>query len=419
MRLLFTALCWTTSVTFMSACGSEGIVTPSDTSSVLPVTLVLPAHTIVVGGGEHACVLRPSGSTSCWGTGQAVGGGTGREFALPHMMSAPPFAAITAGASHTCALTTSGEAYCWGVNRTGALGDGSQQNRTEPARVKTPLRFTTLEAAGSTNCGIASDDRIYCWGDNGLGALGDPSIATDSFVSIPHPVVGQVKLRTLSGGAHVCGLDVQGVVYCWGHGTGVVVNDRFPSDLLSHITPNGAPAASACTSWFFFRDVCKVPTPVQGTMSLVQLTVGGGQDCGLTAGREVVCWGDNAYGAVGATDSTAFRAPHPVRGLDGPTSFVTAATFTTCALGANGAAQCWGNNFLGYLGTGTAGGPIPWPVAVTGGHRFQSLEAGPSDICGVEAITQDVWCWGSNLSGVLALPASIYSSATPVRIPLP
>jgi alpha-tubulin suppressor-like RCC1 family protein len=42
---------------------------------------------------------------------------------------------IAIGSAHGCARSTDGTVKCWGENSYGALGDGTNQSRSTPARV--------------------------------------------------------------------------------------------------------------------------------------------------------------------------------------------------------------------------------------------------------------------------------------------
>jgi alpha-tubulin suppressor-like RCC1 family protein len=98
----------------------------------------------------------------------------------------------------------------------------------------------------------------------------------------------------------------------------------------------------------------------------------------------------------------------PVYG--GPTFKAVATGFwTSCGLTTDGAAYCWGHNFFGELGIGTARGPCFWvdpftgepsdicstiPMPVAGGLSFSSLTAGFLHTCGL-ATTGAAYCWGA------------------------
>lgn len=73
----------------------------------------------------------------------------------------------------TCGVTTTNRAYCWGDNFTGALGDGTEIDRTTPTAVVGGLRFSGVSPGmGSHTCGVATTGKAYCWGHNAYGQLG-------------------------------------------------------------------------------------------------------------------------------------------------------------------------------------------------------------------------------------------------------
>ncbi|HJQ18785.1 MAG TPA: hypothetical protein VJ867_00460 [Gemmatimonadaceae bacterium] len=86
----------------------------------------------------------------------------------------------------------------------------------------------------------------------------------------------------------------------------------------------------------------------------------------------------------------------------------------TCALTSDGTAYCWGSNESGQLGVpaGTSrcmrgDRPIPCesrPVAVSGGLKFRKITAGALHTCAITT-TARVYCWGDNLFGQLGDPA--------------
>jgi alpha-tubulin suppressor-like RCC1 family protein len=107
----------------------------------------------------------------------------------------------------------------------------------------------------------------------------------------------------------------------------------------------------------------------------------------------------------------------------GPGSGVFAGSDFTCALSA-GRAYCWGDNAAGEIGTGEIGpgdggpSPVPAPAAVVTGSAFSSLTAGYAHVCGLEAVTGRVLCWGSSGNGQLGL-GDTNAQPTPQPVPLP
>ena len=99
-------------------------------------------------------------------------------------------------------------------------------------------------------------------------------------------------------------------------------------------------------------------------------------------------------------------------------NLVAAGQYHSCALAADGAAYCWGNNLSGQLGNGTRSGSAV-PVAVAGGHAFAQIVAGNAHSCALEA-DGTAWCWGSTLAGALgdgSRPVSPpFSQPTPVAV---
>ena len=85
--------------------------------------------------------------------------------------------------------------------------------------------------------------------------------------------------------------------------------------------------------------------------------------------------------------------------VDGARRYVsiTAGFQHTCALDADHAAWCWGNNLGGAIGDGTLIDRVS-PVPVAGNLRYQQLSAGGVATCGI-ATDGALACWGSNPYG--------------------
>ena len=184
-----------------------------------------------------------------------------------------------------------------------------------------------------------------------------------------------------------CGLTPAGAAYCWGTSPGQL----------------GA-------------DSSLVPVAVTGGLTFSAVSVGSDHTCGVTTAGAAYCWGANWSGQLGDGSTTYSSVPVAVTG--GLTfSAVTVGDdggyggrSHTCGLTASGAAYCWGFNFNGQLGIGTATGPeacgsSSWPscstvpVPVTGGLRFVALESRGERTCG---LTTDgaAYCWGFGWPGL-------------------
>ena len=120
---------------------------PADATRVDGLTDV-----VEVSIGQHStCVLHRDGGVSCWGRNRAgeVGDGTtsarhrpervaGVSDAVAVNLSIGSFGRVESGhnGAHACAVRADGSALCWGGNEAGQLGDGTNQNRLVPTRVK-------------------------------------------------------------------------------------------------------------------------------------------------------------------------------------------------------------------------------------------------------------------------------------------
>jgi alpha-tubulin suppressor-like RCC1 family protein len=193
--------------------------------------------------------------------------------------------------------------------------------------------------------------------------------------------VNFILFASLSGGGlHTCGVSIQGVGYCWGHGT---VGELG----------NGGTASSA------------VPVIVSGGLSFDSISAGSapstgeGFTCGITKGGAAYCWGYNSNGQLGNNSTANSSAPVAVAG--GHTFLaVSSGQLHACGITIAGDAYCWGANNYGQLGNADlTGADSHVPVLVAGGLSFSSISVGADHSCGVSA--NGLYCWGRNVEGEL------------------
>ena len=196
------------------------------------------------------------------------------------------------------------------------------------------------------------------------------------------PAQGSIAFTALAAGdTHTCGLSTGGTVHCWGLDTNGQLGDG------TNVGYRTAPVA------------------VSDGMTFTALAAGKGHTCALAAGGGAYCWGSNGYGQVGdgagGNGVTLADRTGPV-GVSGGITFTAlmAGDFHTCGLAKGGRAYCWGANWAGQLGDGTAGTDRTSPVAVSGGRTFTALAAGGGHTCGL-ARGGTAYCWGYNGYGQL------------------
>ncbi len=143
-----------------------------------------------------------------------------------------------------------------------------------------------------------------------------------------------------------------------------------------------------------------------------QLSLGIGHSCARTATNDVLCWGENEVGQLGDGTIAARPKPGPVLGLGGDVAQIALGGHHSCALLADGGAQCWGWNRYGQLGNGRQNPPaVPEPVPLDvvvalAGARLTGIDeiaAGGVHTCALMA-TGGVKCWGWNAYGQVGAP---------------
>ena len=364
---------------------------------------------LTASGWEHSCALDVQGQAYCWGSNQHGGLGDGTQsgrLAPVRVGGGLRFTEITAGYAFNCARDAAGAAFCWGRGRYGQLGegagteqlpDGSLPDRNKPVPVTGGHRFTQVTTGWGHACGLDEQGVAYCWGNNGSGQIGDgtqtPGEEETGFVTpVPTPVriPGDLRFSRLTAGAeHTCGLDLDGSAFCWGW------NERGQLGDGTTVTRT-------------------TPVAVAGGMTFVDITAGNIHTCALTDSGAAYCWGLNHEGQLG-DGSTVDR---PVPGLvSGGLSFTQLSVRGhSCGRDSDGVVHCWGGNFAGQLGDGTNTNRIV-PTAVAADVRFSQVSAGSSHTCAFAA-DEGPYCWGVNTKGQLGDGTQDWSSVPVPVAPL-
>jgi alpha-tubulin suppressor-like RCC1 family protein len=341
--------------------------------------------------------------------------------------------AVAAGTEHTCALLSDGTVECWGESYYGQLGNGSATGpqtcgsagacSTTPVAVSGLTGVRAIAAGDSHNCALLSDRTVQCWGDNTFGQLGDgmstgpqscSAGGTFGCSSTPVTVSGlSGALAITAGYGHTCALLSGGTLECWGDNAYGELGNGSCTGPEQCDNPNGGFACST------------TPIAVPGLSSVTAMAAGtnGTYMCVLLSGGSVECWGAGDLGELGngmttgpATCTwgtfsyTAFTSPVSVSGITSATS-VAAGGDDSCALVADGGVECWGMNYYGQLGDGTATGPdecdtvypcSTTPVAVSGLTAPTSVVTGGATTCALLS-GGTVECWGADGQGALGI----------------
>lgn len=369
----------------------------------------------ITAGGDHTCGLTESGAAYCWGFRGALGLGADSypdrcdswscTYPVP-VTGGLAFRQISAGWGHTCGVTSDDRLFCWGLNHTGQLGDGTTTDRRHPVRIGRELRVLQVSAGQLHTCAVTTGYAAYCWGHNQAGPLGTGTL---EWSYVPTPVARGLAFREVSAGNQfTCGVTTGNTAYCWGlnaDGQLGVGTDQGPEYCF---TGDGE------------QSCAPRPVRVARGLAIARVSSGGAHACAVATDDAAFCWGDDVLGQLGdggpdgsgpCTEFEVCGSARPIR-VRGRLAFieVRAGQQHTCGVTVHHQAYCWGGNYSGELGIGTASGPehcplfdIPCstrPLRVFGERRYARSSAGHSHSCG-STLAGAVFCWGTNRSGQL------------------
>lgn len=334
-------------------------------------------------GGRHTCALLSDGTARCWGSNRQgqLGDGTRDGSVVPVAVKGVADAVeLVAGGEHTCARLADRSVVCWGTSEHGELGDGTRftggdkewvrrrhegtlPSRAEAAPVAGLGRADRLFAGNRFTCALV-DGAPWCWGQRpggdedwprpkrlaGFGpvdelALGSsyvcaraggevsclaPDPSTWKLAGAPQTIDGITDAVALAGSRDAaCVLRGDGRVTCVGRLPYLYERDRD---------------ATRDAGWLRPLDIVELTDVVALTHAARGDTV-----CAVRRGGEVRCWGRGHHGELGHGMYQPWRRPVAVRGLKSPRALAGGFAHT-CALTAEQAVVCWGDNEAGQLG---------------------------------------------------------------------
>jgi hypothetical protein len=343
-----------------------------------------------VSGGHHFVQVSSTFIHACGITADSAAYCWLRDLVPAAIPGGLKLTAVASGTYHDCALAADSSAYCWFLHCDTEWDVGCT---TPPAPVAFAAGHKFREIAVSNSgtdwaCGSEADDTTLCW------AVDRPALAA------PHTVPGQQLHSIAIGDYGVCGIGADSLGYCAGLGgvDSVVIATpaAIPGSLKwSSLQVSSGNFCGVAAGSAYCGDHNTAPSLVPGSSGLVFVSEGFGSNCGLKTGGTVACWGLNSGGELGIGFASQWStAPLAVSGGHAFQS-IEAAGDHTCALTTDSAAYCWGSGRQGMLGTGdTASGPTP--RAVNTSLKFGSLALGWEVSCGLTA-DGSAYCWGRGM----------------------
>jgi alpha-tubulin suppressor-like RCC1 family protein len=289
--------------------GSHQLGDLTQPSTFTPVQIhgLPPGIVQVEAGASHGAAVAADGSVWTWGGNEhgALGYPTPGASSSPTPHQVPGLSGVrqlAAGENFTVALKSNGEVWTWGANGAGQLGDGTQTDRTTPARNLTGYGMTQV-SAGRYYALARRPGSVWAWGYNFDGVLGNGSTAAYSATPVIVDRRTQNATQIVAGWYHAFAVDPDGSLWAWGS------NENGALGLGS-----GAPTA------------VRTPQKVPGLSGVTQLAAGTETSMALRSDGTLLVWGIESYGlrGDGTQRDTPLPVPTPVTPLPGVTRIALA-----------------------------------------------------------------------------------------------
>jgi alpha-tubulin suppressor-like RCC1 family protein len=338
---------------------------------------------VVMGGvGPATGVVNfKDGATALGSIGLAAAGG---GLSVVSIASGPQ-------SEHACAIMTNATVKCWGRNDRGQLGNNSTDDSSAPVDVQGLTGVVALALGTSHSCALTAAGGVKCWGSNDFGRLGNNAIGDQA---TPVDVSGLTSAVTAIavGNGHGCALTFAAGLKCWG------------------LNSDGQLGTGGTASTGLAADVPAL------TSDVTAIAAGGNHTCAMTTTNGIMCWGDNADGAVGdGTSGTDRLVPTAVPFFSSAALNVAISVGArhSCAIANIGSSSgrpfCWGDNSSGQIGADPALTPrLLSPSASNNlavefsGGGIVEISAGSNHTC-VRVALGSVRCLGGNASGQLGV----------------
>ncbi|KAK6913396.1 Regulator of chromosome condensation, RCC1 [Dillenia turbinata] len=252
---------------------------------------------------------------------------------------------VACGREHTAAVASDGSLFTWGANEFGQLGDGTEEGRKHPLKVKQlETEFVKSVSCGAhctaaiaeprDNDGTVSTSRLWVWGQN--QGSNYPRVFWGAFT--PNTVIRHVSC----GAVHVVALSQDGLLQAWGYNEYGQLGRGF--------TCEGLQGPRVLNAYAKFLD--EAPELVK----ISQVTCGEYHTAAISENGEVYTWGLGSMGQLGHCSlqyGDKELLPRRVVALDGISiRDVACGGVHTCAVTTKGALYAWGSGQSGQLGLG-------------------------------------------------------------------
>lgn len=362
----------------------------SITDSSIPVMLTASLVSRVLAFGSSTLVLRSNGYISLCGDnscGQCL-----LPLSTPNQLTLnspgmPVRDALVNGlGSFLAFISLDGEVTICGDNTFGELGTGSDTPSASSMRQRTIANWPVSRIVSATvgqfhAAAIKSDGTVWSWGGNSNGQAGDGTTSARLSAVKTSNASSVIAINTGSDfGDHTLALNSYGQVYAWGR------NELGQTGDGTTTTPRATPAM------------------VAGLSACRAIAAGDYHSLAVESYGGVKSWGNDAYGQLGndgILTNSSIPVSVPLPSLANIMA-VTAGTYFSVALRADGTVWTWGDDRSGQLGNGSSTSTQPTPVQVSGLTGVIAISAGGYHVLALKS-NGSVWAWGLNNYGQLGI----------------
>lgn len=351
-----------------------------------------------------SCAIKADGTVWCWGSFN--GWEDGDDHPTPELVTGlTGVVSLSSHATTRCALKADGTVWCWGESISPVFGPDVEVTEADyygyyytlysaPEPVQKPEldHVKSVVIGWGHMCALEDDGSVWCWGDGTYGQLGD---GTTDVRDTPVRVEGLPQVRHIAATDNTtCVVTVAGDVFCWG--------TNVSGELGDGSAPAGPPYYEFTSS--------DVPLQVAGLQDVVALEAGSFNFCAITAEQEVKCWGGLSGSSLNEVDTSS---PVAIDFWAGAKD-VAPGYSHACAVLSDGRISCIGDYRFGETGAVTRDATTP--VFVEGIDDAVMVSVGDYLSCAVRA-SGEVLCWGDDSSGQLGDgTVGLAESAVPLAV---
>ncbi|MCL2680698.1 MAG: hypothetical protein FWF11_04400, partial [Coriobacteriia bacterium] len=268
---------------------------------------------------------------------------------------------FSAGSGHSLAIKPDGTLWAWGWNSNARTGlNTTVGNQVVPVQVDTATNWAQVSAGDAHSLATRTDGTLWAWGSNLNARTGRSTVTGNQLVPI------QVDTATnwtqvSAGWEHSLAIRADGTLWAWG------AND------------NGRTGRGITTGNTL------VPTQVGTATNWLSVSSGQHHSLGIRSDGTLWAWGNNTSGATGLGTLVGVQSTPAQIGTATNWAQVSAGSFHSLAVRADGTLWTWGSNLNGRTGLDTAVGTELVPTQVGNESNWTQASAGTNHSLAIKA----------------------------------